>query len=152
MKAKKSLTFSLIVVYISIVALLSLAVALPWLVTWLVEVKHKNAGLPALIMLTCYPCLPFSIYALLNIKKVIKSCLSGLVFGDSNIASLKKVCLCSLAVAVITFVSAFFYPPFYVISLACAGCALSIKVTKDLFAAELEKRREELYETVREEL
>ena len=74
------------------------------------------------------------------------------VFGDSNIASLKKVCLCSLAVAVITFVSAFFYPPFYVISLACAGCALSIKVTKDLFAAELEKRREELYETVREEL
>lgn len=152
LKAEKSLKFSLAIINISIVVLFALAAALPWLVTWYVEVRHKDAGLPAVVMLTCYPCLPFAAVALFNIKKLLKNCLGGLVFGDSNISALKKVCVCCLFGAVITLVSGHFYMPFYVVSVAAAGCALIVKVIKDLFAAELQSRREEMLEAMRDEL
>lgn len=152
MKTQKSLKISLAIINISIIALFALAIALPWLVTWFVEVRHKDGGLPAVVMLTCYPSLPFAAGALFNIRKLLKNCIGGLVFGDQNITCLKKVCVCCLAGAAITLVAGCFYMPFYVVSIAAAGCALIVKVIKDLFAAELESRREELYETVREEL
>ena len=44
---KKSVKFTLVVINISIILLFALAVTLPWMVTWFVEVRHKNAGLPA---------------------------------------------------------------------------------------------------------
>lgn len=152
LKTKKSLKISLAVINISVIVLFALAIALPWLVTWFVEVRHKDGGLPAVVMLTCYPSLPFAVGALFNIRKLLKNCLGGLIFGDKNISCLKKICMCCLAGSIITFAAGFFYLPFFVVSIAAAGCALIVKVIKDLFAAELELRREELYETVREEL
>lgn len=152
MKAKKSLIFSLIVIDISIVVLFALAISLPWLVTWIVEVKDKDSSLPSIFMLTCYPCAPFAAVALFGLRKLIKNCINGLVFGDKNIRMLKLISICCLAGAVITLVAGRFYMPFYVVSIAAAGCALVCKVIKDLFAAELECRREKLYQTVRDEL
>ncbi len=152
MKEQKSLKFSLIIITIAIIALFALSVTLPWLVTWFVEIKHKDAGLPALIMLTCYPCVPFVAVALFNLRKLIKNCLNGMVFGDKNITSLKIVSVCCLCGATITFVSGFFYLPFFALSIASAGCALIAKVIKDLFLAELNSRREELLNSMRDEL
>ncbi|MDO4608276.1 MAG: hypothetical protein Q4B40_03695 [Clostridia bacterium] len=152
MKNKKSLKFSLIIITLSIIILFAIAVTLPWLVTWYVETKQKDAGLPTLIMLVCYPCLPFAAVALFSLRKLIKNCLGGLVFGDQNIRVLKTTAICCLAGAVITLVAGRFYIPFYFVSIAAAGCALIAKTTKDIFAAELEQKREELYESVKDEL
>ncbi len=149
---KNSLKLSFVIINISIVLLFALAVILPWLVTWYVEVRQKDAGLPAVVMLTCYPCLPFAAIALFSLRKLLKNMLGGLVFGDQNIAALKKVCVCCLCDAVITLVAGYFYMPFYVVSIAAAGCALIVKTIKDVFAAELQSRREELYNSVRDEL
>lgn len=147
---KKSLTFSLIVITASIVILFALCIALPWLITWFVEVRHKDAGLPALVMITCYPCAPFAAVALFNLRKVIKNCLNGLVFGDQNIAAFKKISVCCLCGAVITFIAGCFYLPFYVISIASAGCALVVNVIKDVFESELYAKREEMYEHLKD--
>ena len=149
---KNSLKLSFVIINISIALLFALAAALPWLVTWYVEVRHKYAGLPTVVMLTCYPCLPFAAIALFNIKKLLKNCLGGLVFGDQNISALKSVSICCLCGAVITLVAGNFYMPFYVVSVAAAGCSLIVKVIKDLFAAELQSRREEMLESMRDEL
>lgn len=152
MKNKKSLKLSLIIINISIVVLFALAISLPWLVTWFVEIKHKNPWLSTVIMLVCYPCAPFVAVALFYLKKLIKNCIGGLVFGDQNIRALRAVSICCLACAVITLIAGNFYVPFYFVSIATAGCALVIKAIKDVFSAELETRREKLYESVKEEL
>ncbi len=149
---KKSVKITYVIINLSIVVLFVLAIALPWLVTWFVEVRHKDQGLPVVVMLTCYPSLPFAAVALFSLRKLLKNILGGLVFGDQNLTCMKKISVCCLAGAGITFVAGFFYLPFFVVSLAAAGCALIVKATKDTFASELEHRREELYNYVREEL
>lgn len=152
MKSKKSMNFSLVIIDVSIIVLFALAIALPWLVTWFVEVRNKDAGLPTVVMLTCYPCVPFAVTALLYLRKLLKNCLAGLVFGDQNITALRVVTWSCLGGAVITFVAGYYYMPFYVVSIAAAGCAIIVKVIKDIFVAELDARREELFESVRNEL
>lgn len=149
---KKTVKITYLIINLSIIILFALAVALPWLVTWYVEIKHKNAGLPALVMLTCYPSFPFAVVALFSLRKLLKNILNGLVFGDNNITLLHRVTFCCLVGAGITFIAGFKYLPFFVVSIACVGCALIVKTINDVFAAELDRRREELYETVRENL
>lgn len=149
---KKSVKTTYIIINISIFLLFALAASLPWLVTWYVEVRHKDAGLPALVMLICYPCLPFAAVALFSIRAILKNTLNGLVFGDRNITHLKRTVFCCVGGAVITFAAGFFYLPFFVVSIASAGCAVIVNVIKDILAAELESRREELYNSVRDEL
>ncbi len=152
MKTKKSFHITLALLDLFIVLLFVFAVALPWIVTWFVEVQKKDAGLPSVIMLVCYPCAPFIAAALIGLRKIVKNCIDGLIFGDRNIKIFKMVALCCLAVAVITLVAGFFYLPFYLVSITSAACALIIKVIIDVFSAELSARREELYESVKEEL
>lgn len=149
---KKSVKFTLILVYVAIFLLFAMVVALPWIVTWYVEVRGKDAGLPAVIMLTCYPCVPPVAIALFALKSMLKNILNGLIFGDENIRSLNKIAVSSLICGVITAVAGYFYLPFYFVSLAAFGCAIIIKAIKDTFAAQLENQREKLYESVREEL
>lgn len=149
---KKSVKITYIIINLSIVVLFALAIALPWLVTWFVQVRQKDQGLPVVVMLTCYPSLPFAVVALFSLRKLLKNILAGLVFGDANLTCLKKIAVCCLAGAVITFIAGFYYLPFFVVSIAASGCALIIKAIKDTFAFELERRREELYNSVREEL
>lgn len=149
---KKTVKLTYFVMNLSIIILFALAITLPWLVTWYVEIKHKNAGLPALVMLTCYPSFPFAVVALFSLRKLLKNILNGLVFGDENITMLRRVSRCCLVGAVITFAAGFKYLPFFVVSIACVGCALIVKTINDIFAAELDRRREELYKSVRDEL
>ncbi len=149
---KKSVKITYTIINLSIVVLFALAVALPWLVTWFVQVRQKDQGLPVVVMLTCYPSLPFAAAALFSLRKLLKNILGGLVFGDQNTTCMKKIAFCCLAGAIITFIAGFYYLPFFVVSIAAAGCALIVKVIKDIFSSELQQRREELYNSVREEL
>lgn len=149
---KKSVKFTYVIINASILLLFALALVLPWLITWYVEVRHKDAGLPLVVMLTFYPTFPFAVVALFSLRKMFKNILSGLVFGDENLSAFKKVAICCLSSAIITFVAGFYYAPFFVVSIAAAGCALIVKTIKDIFAIELQKQREQLYDSVREEL
>lgn len=147
---KKSAKITLIVINISIFLLFALAVSLPWLVTWFVEVRHKDAGLPALVMLICYPCLPFATVALFSIRSLLKNVINGLVFCDKNTTALKRTCFCCIGGAVITFAAGFFYLPFFVVSIAALGCGIIINTVKNIFDFELQSRREELYNSMKE--
>ncbi len=149
---KNSAKFTLIVIDISILILFALAIALPWLITWYVEIRNKDQGLPVVVMLTCYPSFPFAAASLFSLRGILKNVLNGLIFGDKNLKFMRVICLCCLGGSIITFVAGFYYMPFFVISIASAGCSLIVKVIKDIFNAELDSQRDKLYETVREEL
>ena len=84
--------------------------------------------------------------------KIFKNILNGLVFGDENISALKRTFICCIGGGVITFIAGFFYLPFFIVSISCFGCAVIVETIKDIFAAELHTRREELYKSVRDEL
>lgn len=152
MKLERSLKFTLYVITFAIAVLFALAIALPWIVHWFVEVKHKDPNLPAVAMITCYPCLPFAVAALLYLRKFLKNCLNGLVFGDKNVNALRVVAICCLCGSVITLIATFSYFPFFVLSIASAACALIVNCIQDIFAAELEARREKILDDVRDEL
>lgn len=149
---RKSTKLSLLIVNVSIILLFALAALLPWLVTWYVEVYNKDHGLPTVVMLTTYPCLPFMAATLFSLRKILKNILSGLIFGDKSINALRTVCVCCLACALITLVAGRYYMPFYVVSFAAAGFAVIINTVKNVFSAALEQQREDLYKSVRDEL
>ncbi len=152
MNTKKSFLISLIIIDIFIALFFVLIFALPWIVTWFVEFRHKDAGLPSLIMLVCYPCAPFVAAALFCLRRLVKNFIAGLIFGDKNIKMLMYTAISCAAITVLTFWAGGYYPPFYAIAFAAAGSGLIIKVIMDIFSAELNSRREELYESVKEEL
>lgn len=149
---KKSVKFTLITVYVAMAAMFLLAVTLPWIITWYVEIKGKDAGLPAVVMITFYPCVLPVFVALFSLKNLLKNILGGLVFGDKNIHHLKVMALCCILCAAITLVAGFYYLPFFFVSVASLGCAVFVKAMKDVFAVQLESQRDELYKSVREEL
>ena len=152
LKTQKSLNISLIIINLSIVLLFALAVALPPLVTWFVEVRNKDQGLPTVVMLTCYPCFPFAVFALFSLRKFFKNCIDGNIFSDKNINHLRVVSIWCLCGAVISFIAGFYYLPFFVVSISAGGCALVTMVVKDVFAAELASRREKLLDDIGEEV
>ena len=58
-------------------ALIVCTVALPWLVTWYVEIKGWSQTLPAIIMVTCYPCVPFAAGILLYLRRNYRDIISN---------------------------------------------------------------------------
>ena len=149
---KKSVKITLMIINLSIVLLFALAIFLPSMITNYTEVRGKDESLPTVVMLTSYPCFPFAAVALFSIRKLLKNILNGLVFGDQNIFILKKISLCCIGGSAITFIAGFFYLPFFAICIAAGGCAIIIKVIKDVFDAELQSRRDKMYEDMRNEI
>ncbi|MBO4734421.1 MAG: hypothetical protein J5662_08095, partial [Clostridia bacterium] len=88
---KKPVKAALYMVYVFGVVLAALAVALPFIVTWYVEARGRDQTLPATIMLTCYPCLPFAAAILIALRRILNNVLSGLILGDKNLALLRAI-------------------------------------------------------------
>lgn len=147
---RKTVKLTLVITYISMVLLVAAVITLPAFITWYVEVKGRDQNLPAIIMLTCYPCAPFVGVALICVQRILKCILSGVIFGDKNITALKKLSHCCLAISLITLVAGFFYTPFFVVCIVLSFCSLAVKVIKDIFDFELQSRRDEIYEDMRE--
>lgn len=147
LKLQKSLKFSFVIINISIVLLFALAIILPSLVTWFVEIKHKDAGLPLVVMLTCYPSLPFATAALFCLRAFLKNCLKDLVFCTKNIFYLRVVTIACLCGAAITLVAGFFYLPFFVVSISSGGCALIVKIAKDIIDSKIEQKSDVVKES-----
>lgn len=129
---KKSLKLSVIITDIFIGLLIIGAVALPWLVTWYVEFKHRSPSLPATVMLTCYPCAPFAMTVLVLLRRVLKDIERGSIFTDKNASRLKTVSLCCFAVTAIMLFSGRFYLPFYVCAICTAFIGLILRVMRNI--------------------
>lgn len=149
---KTSVKASLYMVYLFAVLLAVAAVALPFIVTWYVEEKGRDATLPATIMLTCYPCLPFAAAILISLRRLLMNMLSGLVLGDKNLNLLRAASIACFAVTAITVAAGRQYKPFYIIALAAAGCGLTFLVVRAVFGMLLGEQREKDLEEIKETL
>ena len=148
----RTVKLSLYMLYIFAAILALSALSLPFLVTWYVETMGRDATLPATIMLTCYPCLPFAVIALLSLRKMLNNMLAGLVLGDKNISCLRSASLCCFAITAITVAAGRLYKPFFILALSAAACGFSFFVAKSIIEMLLGEQRRKEAEEIEENL
>lgn len=129
---KKILIAALIVTYIFIVFLIGITFALPWLVTWYVETMGREQTLPTIIMLACYPCVPFAFFILTNTRKLIKNLIKDEVFTEDNAEILRKISILCLCISGITLIGTFFYMPFFIVFLGTGFFSLAATIIRNI--------------------
>lgn len=129
----KALKIALWLTNLFFVALGICAVALPWAVTWYVETMGRSQKLPAIIMVTCYPCLPFAAGILLYLRRIIKNILVDDLFHLDNMIYFNRIALFCIVISVITLIAGRFYLPFLIVGVAFAFFAFLTFVFKTVF-------------------
>ena len=125
-----------------IVLLAVCAVGLPWAVTWYVETMGRAQKLPAIIMVVCYPCVPFAGGILFYIKRIIKNLATDNIFHLNSIIYFNRIALFCLIISVITLIGGRFYLPFLIVGVAFAFFAFLAFVFKTAYyyvAKEIDK-------------
>lgn len=133
MKKANSIKFSIMLTDIFLILLFAVAVALPFLVTWYVEFTGKLESLATTIMVTCYPCAPFTGLSLFYLRKVLKNIENKDFANESNIKYLKYMSLCCVIIATITLIAGKFYLPFFLVAGTFLFLALVIFVFRNIF-------------------
>ncbi len=133
MKKINLIKSSIILTTIFIILIFSVAVFLPMLVTWYVQKANRLESLATTIMVTCYPCAPFTILSLLYLRKVLKNILNKQYFTDDNIKSLKYMSFCCIIIAVITVIAGRFYLPFFIVAATFLFLSLLIFIFRSIF-------------------
>lgn len=133
MKKANSIKFSLMLTDIFLCLLVLVALSLPFLVTWYVEYTGRLESLATTIMVTCYPCAPFTGLALFYLRKVLKNVQKGDYSNPENVKNLKYMSLCCIMVALITLIAGRFYLPFFLVAGTFLFLALLIFVFRNIF-------------------
>lgn len=133
MKKANSIKFSLMLTDIFLCLLVLVALSLPFLVTWYVEYTGRLESLATTIMVTCYPCAPFTGLALFYLRKVLKNVQKGEYSNPENVKNLKYMSLCCIIVALITLIAGRFYLPFFLVAGTFLFLALLIFVFRNIF-------------------
>lgn len=124
-----------IIIHIFILVLFVLVAILPFGIQWYAEVKNRSSELATVVMLTCYPCSPFAIYALFALRKFIKNIISGDIHAPKNYSCLTGVTVCCLVAGVIMAVAGIFYMPFYIGGGSALFCSLITMICKNILLA-----------------
>ena len=133
MKKANSIKFSLMLTDIFLCLLVLVALSLPFLVTWYVEYTGRLESLATTIMVTCYPCAPFTGLALFYLRKVLKNVQKGEYSNPENVKNLKYMSICCIMVALITLIAGRFYLPFFLVAGTFLFLALLIFVFRNIF-------------------
>lgn len=134
----KSVRLAVILTDVFLCLLVIFTVALPWMVTWYVETMGRKASLPATVMVTCYPCVPFAACSLICLRRLLKNMLSGMLFHHSSSRYLRNISYCCIIIAVITLIAGRFYLPFYIVGGTFAFVALLTYCFRAVFLNETE--------------
>ncbi len=133
MKKVNTIKFSLFLTDLFLVLLILVAFFLPFLVTWYVEYAGRLESLATTIMVTCYPCAPFTGLILFYLRKVLKNIEKKDDKNPDNKKCLKYMSFCCIIVAIITLIAGGFYLPFFLVAGTFLFLALLIFVFRNIF-------------------
>lgn len=133
MKKSNTIKFSIMLTEIFILLLIILAASLPFLTTWYLEHFSRLESLATTIMVTCYPCAPFTGLILFYLRRVLKKIDKGDYQNPDNIKHLKYMAICCIIIAGITLVAGRFYLPFFLVAGTFMFLALIIFVFRNIF-------------------
>ncbi len=115
MEKNKSLKLAIILTDIFLFILVVMVIALPSLVTWYVEIKGKSPSLPTTILVTCYPCAPFTGISLYCLRRILKNTLKSELFSENSDVCFRRISLSCAIIALITLFAGRYYLPFYIV-------------------------------------
>ncbi len=107
--------FSIILTTVCLGLLIGFAVMLPWLVTWYVQIFNRHESLATTIMVTCYPCAPFTAIILMALRKILKNIEQNKKDSIQNIKLLRYMSICCIIISLITFIAGKYYLPFFIV-------------------------------------
>lgn len=84
-------------------------------------------------VITCYLCSIFVTIALFMLNFLLKNIQNEHIFIVPNVKYIKICSWCCICVAVICFVSALYYLPFAIVSIAAAFMGLILRIIKNVF-------------------
>lgn len=116
MKKINPIRFSIILTTVFLAVLIGFAIMLPWLVTWYVQIAQRNESLATTMMVTCYPCAPFTAIVLLALRQLLKNIEQKNFDKAKNTKLLKYMSISCLIIAVITLIAGRYYLPFYIVA------------------------------------
>ena len=108
------------------------AVFLPLLVTLYVEKTGRLEILATTIMITCYPCAPFTVLSLWYLRKVLKNFVAKNYLAPENGKYLKYMAFCCMIISLITVVAGRFYLPFFLVAATFLFLSLLIFVFRSI--------------------
>ena len=138
MKKLNPIKLAITITTVFLAVLIAFAVMLPWLVTWYVQIAQRHESLATTLMVTCYPCAPFTAVVLLTLRKLLKNIDAKNFNKTENSKLLKYMSISCLIIAVITLIAGRYYLPFYIIAATFMFLSLIIyafkSVTDELFS------------------
>ncbi|MBO5090176.1 MAG: hypothetical protein IJD00_02845 [Clostridia bacterium] len=132
MKKLDTIKFSIILTTVFLVVLIIFAVMLPWLVTWYVQLAQRHESLATTMMVTCYPCAPFTAVVLLSLRKLLKNIQQKNLDKVQNSKLLKYMSISCLIISVITLIAGRYYLPFYIVAATFMFLSLIIFAFKSI--------------------
>lgn len=137
MEKYKHIKISILLIDISIFLLAVFVVALPFGITWYAEVMGRGPSLATTVMVTFYPCVPFAWGVLLFIRRFLKLVIKGMLFSDQSLILLRNICICCIAIGVITIIAGNFYMPFFFVGATFAFLSLFTFSLRAIIKSEL---------------
>ncbi len=122
--------------------LVILAIIMPQLLLWYATLRPMGMNVPYAIAIAFYICLPAVGWALWAMERIIRRILTGDIFVTENVRSIRQIRWCCVAVGLITFVDAFFYPPMVLIFVIMSFLALVVNLVGQVMKAAVEIREE----------
>ena len=122
--------------------LLALCFLMPALLGWYQDLRPLGPHSAAAILMGFYCCVPAVALALWEMERLLKNILRGAVFVPRNVGSIRRVCRCCLAVALICLPAAVFYPPLVFMAVIMAFLALVVNVVGSVMNAAVAIRDE----------
>ncbi len=132
MKKVNLIKSSIILTTVFIILIFIVAVFLPMLVTWYVEKTNRLENLATIIMVTCYPCAPFTMLSLWYLRKVLKNILNKEFLSNDNTKYLKYMSICCVMISLITIIAGRYYLPFFIVAATFLFLSLIIFVFRNI--------------------
>ena len=117
--------------------------ALPRILDWYITLRPNLRPSASLAILISFYCCALAVFpALWNLDVLLRNILQRNIFVRRNVAAIRHVRWCCLAVSAICFPAAFFYPPLAFMSIIMFFLTLILSVLGAVMAAAVEIREE----------
>lgn len=138
----KSTKLTLMVTYIFYALLVWMMIACYPIAEWVIGPNERNSLATLAAVVAFYSCCPAAWIALFGITKILKNILKDEVFTAQTVKILRTLSWCCAYVALVSFITFFFYKLFIVFSLGAGLMMLILRVLKNVMAKAVEIKDE----------
>lgn len=139
---KTSVTVTMAAVIFSMVLIVLVGIAAPWLVKWFAELRGISKTVRYIILWAYYFCAAAAELALFWLYKLLRNIKTDRMFDPVNPRYMRRISWFCAFITGYTFVCGFWYPPFFFVTAAMLFLCLIVSVVRLCFIAATEIKEE----------